>query len=152
MWQLTLIPVAGLLNRVRGGFLPTGSTQLARAIFALGMGAMLAFAHLDPWLLLSIPLWFAGEFMPNGDYLGMTSWLQFLEATAVGVANVLLPALLAFWLGYQVATVALMIAGALKGVCYLVAKYIPSKIPGFQQGAEMAELLFGLVLGAGVIL
>lgn len=152
MWQLTLIPVAGLLNRVRGGYLPTGSTQLARAIFALGMGAMLAFAHLNPWLLLSTPLWFAGEFMPNGDYLGMTSVWQFLEATSVGIANVFLPALLVGWLGNHIGAGVLVGAGALKGGCYLVAKYIPSKIQGFQQGAEMAELLFGLVLGAGVIL
>lgn len=152
MWTLALIPVSGLLNRVRGGFLPTGHTQVARAIFAVGMGVMLALGQHDWRLLTTIPVWFVGEFAPNGDYLGMTSVWQFLEATSVGIANVFLPALLMGWLGYHFAAVALVAAGALKGVCYLVAKFIPSKITNFQQGAEMAELLFGLVLGVGVVL
>lgn len=161
-----LILLGGILNRVRGGLFPTGSTQLARAIFAVGMAVMMMLVTwlVQPtaavfWLLLSAPLWFACELLPNGDYLGMTSFLQFLEATAVGIGNVLLPAGLLFAMTYFHLFAGiwwlLLVFGALKGVVYWVSNDENSWWPlgslqGFSKGAEMAECLYGLVLVAGL--
>ena len=163
---LPLILLGGILNRVRGGYLPTGSTQLARVIFAIGMAVLMM---LVTWLvqpsaavafmLLSAPLWLACEFLPNGDYLGMTSVGQFVEATAVGVGNVLLPAGLLYGLTYlhlfNGIWWVLLVFGGLKGIVYWISNDESSwwplgSVPGFSKGAEMAECLYGLVLVAGL--
>jgi hypothetical protein len=169
MIQLALIPFCAFLNRVRGGlFGPVvicisnaikalfgvppskGATQLARAIFAIGMGVAMWAATNNILMLVSILLWVACEFLPNGDYLGASNIWQDLEASAVGIGNVSLPALLFAFTGRPVAAGALIIAGICKGPLYKLAQYIPSKISGFQQGAEMAEFLFGMILGCAL--
>ena len=167
-----IVLFCGILNRVRGGLWGPAidggiaavdggkkpGTQLARAIFAVGMdGALTLWTH-EFWMLLSIPLWFIDEFLPNGDYLGAVNLWQDLEATGVGIGNVLLVGALMWALSYfhlySGLWWAIIVAGALKGVVYLVANRLPFGIGngwGFNQGAEMAELLFGLVLGAGIV-
>lgn len=167
---LPLILAGGLLNRVRGGLwggqLKIG-TQGARILFAIGMAVLMALITrlVQPsaaafWMFLSAPLWLACEFLPNGDYLGMTSIWQFLEATAVGIGNVLLPAGLLYALGYfhlfNGFWWLLLVFGGLKGVIYWISNdesgwWPLGNVQGFSKGAEMAECLYGLVLVSGLV-
>lgn len=162
-----LILLGGILNRIRGGYLPTGSTQLARVIFAIGMTILMMLVTwlVQPsaavfWMLLSAPLWLVCEFLPNGDYLGMTSVWQFLEATAVGIGNVLLPTGLLYAMSYfhlySGLWWVLLIFGSLKGVVYWISNdenawWPLGSVQGFSKGAEMAECLYGLVLVSGLV-
>lgn len=162
MFMFLMIPFLGFVNRVRGGLfgtelsvIPWWGTQAARAFFAIIMALSCAVAYDNFWMVLSAPLWFLCEFLPNGDYLGMTSVWQFVEATCVGIGNVLGPVVLIYFAMHSWwAMAALLLAGALKGCCYYAAKYVPSvgNNIGFNTGAEMAEFLFGCVLGTGIVL
>jgi len=125
---------------------------MARGIFATGMGISAWWATGDWHCLATGPLWELCEFLPNGDYLGASNLWQDLEATGVGEGNVLLPCVCLFYLGHHNTAIALGICGALKGMIYWLANKIPSTLPNFRQGAELAELLQGLALGLGLIL
>lgn len=154
---LIIVLLGGFVNRFRGGWLGSQlgtGTQTARAIFAGIMGIFVALAYGSWPLLLTVIAWEIGEFLPNGDYLGMTSVWQFAEATAVGLGNVCLVAVGIYFLDSHWTWWPLIIAGGMKGVVYYVANYKlswwPTGIPGFSAGAEMAEFIFGAVLCLGI--
>lgn len=148
--------LSGPANRFRGGWLPTGHTQIARAVFALIMGIFCTLAFSSVLGLVTILAWGICEFLPNGDYLGAASVWQVLEATGVGIGNVLLPVVSIYFLNHRLA-IPLLIAGASKGAVYYIANHKNSwwplgKIQGWSKGAEMAEGMFGWALGAGIAL
>jgi hypothetical protein len=113
---ILLIPIlAALLNRHRGGWLPSpfdplynlirgkptwaSSTQTARVDYSLGMSFLLTWSvvagphSLTEWgwivVFFSAPIWFVFEaFIPLGKNMGESSDLQFAEMCAGGLANV----------------------------------------------------------------
>lgn len=164
---IAIVVLGGFVNRIRGGLWGTQidteiaavdggrkpGTQLARIIFAVVMGCFTALVFGNPWLLLTIFAWELGEFLPNGDYLGLSNIAQFGEADGVGLGNVLLTCVAIFFVTHLFAW-PLAVAGLLKGTVYYVANKMPGPTLniGFNPGAEMAELLFGMVLCAGLVL
>ena len=54
---------------------------------------------------------------------------------------------LAIVFGHYSLAAALLIAGALKGPAYVLAKFSPLTITQFRPGPEMGECLFGALLG-----
>lgn len=83
--------VGAFLYRVRGGFLPTGSTQIARAIWCVPTGAF-------TWFLSGSPLWgaaaaltaWAGLFVPNDPWQRMETPAHALQAGFIGAARLVL--------------------------------------------------------------
>ena len=152
MIALLTAPVGAFLYRHRGGFLPTGHTQLARGDFSLGMAALLYLATGDwRFALASVPLWFLGSLAPNGDWMGIADLEQFGEGIVSGVLNVLAVCAAALLFGHWALAACLFVAGGMKGPAYLAGKFWPRwDVPQFHAGPEMGECLFGAALGVAV--
>lgn len=146
------IPAAGFLYRHRGGWLPTGHTQLARFDFSLGMTLLMMLVTWDWHMCFSLPLWFIGCLAPNGDWMNVANRQQFIWGIYSGLLNVGPVVVLAALFSYWPLAVALLVAGALKGPMYLLAKFIPMEYPQFHRGPELGEFTFGLCLGAALYL
>lgn len=149
-----IIPFLSLfLNRFRGGWLPTGHTQVARGGWSIGMG-LFTFIATGNWLvsICSIPLWMIFEMIsPIGLWMGLDKWWQFPLATACGVLNVVGVVLLFWYFGYG--WYFILATSALKGVAYYVGDYlIKSNIQNFRTGPEASECVFGFIQGLGVAL
>lgn len=147
------IPVfTGLVNRFRGGWIPTGHTQLARGIYSVLMAAVIWALTLNPLMsLITIPLWFLGSLASN-SWMGITSIQEFFEGAASGWFNVFFVAMVLLYFHYDFGFLTLTIAGLSKGLCYLIAKYIPNpNINQFHSGPELGEVLFGIALGVGLV-
>ena len=138
--------IGAFINRVRGGFLPTGHTQIARAIYAAAFSGMVLIAT-GQWLLamLCLPAWFFGAMAPN-DWGQVRSPGEVFQGAVSGVLNVVGVFTLLVAFGHPVG-VLLLGVGIAKGRLYWLAVHkIPSRVPHLQ-GGEIGEALFGAALG-----
>lgn len=73
LFFVVYVVLGAVLWRFRGGgFIHTGSTQLARAVCGLGLALPLFALYGDPWLLLIAPATFMGlVFTGWGDFMDM---------------------------------------------------------------------------------
>ncbi len=73
IFLVAAVAMGGFLYRVRGGLYPTGSTQAARAIWAMPSAIMVGIAFSLPvlWWPMVAVLVFAGELLPHGEFMGM---------------------------------------------------------------------------------
>jgi hypothetical protein len=153
MWHLLIPLFTGFLNRFRGGFLPTGSTQLARGIFSAGMSLVLLLMT-GSWIaaLAALPMWFVGLVIyGNGDWMGVVNTSQMWMGTLSGFINVMLIVVVLALGGFYGTAFTLLVAGLLKGPLYYVANRTPLQIPNLREGPEVGEALFGVALGFGLI-
>lgn len=157
MLFLILYPFIGALaNRFRGGWIGTGHTQWARAIFAVIMGAMLCVGLLNPWALVAIPLMFLGCLPGQGEDQAADTWAKRVGLGLSGTVNFLGIAIGAglsgAWL--PLVTVVAILVGISKPATYMLAQKMPNNLlpfllgQGFLRGpTEWGEVLFGAVMG-----
>ena len=161
-----IVPIAALANRHRGGWLPTGHTQIARLDFAAIMTALVLWRIGVPvWWIVPALLagWFIGCLAGQGEgmWIGRASfenrytitprkWLtDAANLTGSGLCNVAVPVALLWWFGAL--WWPLLIAGALKPLAYELGWRMPLRLPGFSQGPELGEVAFGAALGAAIL-
>lgn len=144
--------LGAFINRVRGGFLPTGHTQLARAIYGTAFAAML-FLHTWEWQMAMAfaPAMFLGAILGSNDWGLLRDWSEAREGFYSGVVNIVLPAIVVGAFGHTAGTAAMVAAGLLKlPLYYLAVKVIRSPIKHLA-GGELGEALYGAALGAAVV-
>lgn len=151
------LPVLGaLLFRIRGGWLALPSTTAGRLAWSLGMGLAVLAARPDPWLALLVPALFAGCVLPWFGTIDLgrnegTALRDGLVMTGRGLAWIAPAAAVLAWReGWQAAGV--VVAGLACWPAYALAWRVPSRVPGFARGAELGEVFFGALIGAGLAL
>jgi hypothetical protein len=163
--------IGAFLYRLRGGLIPTGSTTLARLLFAVPLGLFAAWmigVPISPHGAITAAVLIAAT-MP-GLLLGHGSYqdLKRMPDTFNELLDKVLPHLglergtyeyelmglalkgIAVTLPLGIALSALGHRGAFYAICgfampafYEIGWRIPSRIKGFEQGIELAEALFG---------
>lgn len=152
--QFVLIgAAAALLFRIRGGLFALSGTAPGRVIFAVGMSALSAYAAWDLWMLLSAPLWYASAVLGWGGALDLGrnegTWAEDAQALLLrGVWWTYLPGLLFILMGHSPVY---LLPGLLCPVAYELGYRIPLKVKGAYQGPELAEVIFGAMLGIGLL-
>lgn len=150
---LLYAPLGALTNRVRGGFLPTGHTQLARGIYAVAFAVMLALPTLNWRLALAaVPALFLGAILGSNDWGLLRDWTEAREAILSGVLNVAPVALAVFFLAqHPVAASGYLLAAGLAKLplYYLAVKVIRSPVR-YLAGGELGEALYGAALGLAI--
>lgn len=147
--------LAAFINRFRGGWMPTGRTQVARAGFSAAMSILFGLATGDWFVaLLLLPAWFLGCLAGHGDGMSMgrgkASWIWSAgDLFASGLANVGLVAGILWGFGYF--WIPVVIAGALKWLAYEIGWRIPDLAPGFHRGPEMGEVMYGTFHGTALM-
>lgn len=164
---LLTVVVCGLGFRIRGGLWNTvierhvhwGSTTARLVSWALPVTLCVAVWYTLPWYMLIsmfVAVW-AGCLLPwygsidmariEGDWhtdaVNMT-WRGALWCVPMSVVFV--------WTGLWMPAALCLASGALMAVWYEIGWRIPSKVPGFQAGPELGELIFGCVLGLALVL
>lgn len=153
--SLTLIPLGGILFRIRGGLLRLPSTTLGRLVWSIGMSIIPVSITLD-WRLAILPVaLFVGCVFPWWGSIDMGrdkgSWL--IDAalqTARGVLWVLPAACLLVWTHGWLAGGIVAATGLLCAPLYELGWRTRSKVRGFAQGSEIGEVYFGAAIGAGL--
>lgn len=145
--------VGGLLFRIRGGGVPTGSTTVARCIWSIVMAVLGMALSLDYKLVALAPAYFLGCLCPWWNSIDMghnegSFWRDFVVMAARGVIWVLFAAVVLGFLGYSPMYV---FAGLLCPVCYAIGWKLPNT-QILKQGTEYGEVLFGAVCGAALAL
>lgn len=155
LFAFGLVLLGALLYRIRGGFLPTGSTQLARAIWALPTGVMCALVvpniSLVQRLLVgtgSSVMAFVGLFLPNTpwDQIGAPGnpviwwWVEGALVSALRLALILLPtlALVRMW-----GLLAFAAVGAITPGLYFLGAHLFLLPPIVDWYTAWGELFFG---------
>lgn len=154
LFFLAAFLIGALLYRTHGGFLPTGSTQLARAIWCIPTGVGVALLSGAPWPVAAATVLtaFAGLMIPHSDGqdLGRSGGSEaedFALLSAIGMARlylILLPSLVA---AYGLVML-VPLAGLLHGVAYWIGYRLPiPRIPRWWNPVDYytawAELLWG---------
>lgn len=146
--------VGAFANRHRGGWLPTGHTQIARLNFSVIVTALVLW-HLAPFSWPLIPLLLAGFMFGclagqgEGMWMGLGTsplWRDALDLFGSGLWNVAVP-VAALWCFDAPHWYVLLIAGALKPVAYFIGNRVPCSVPHFDTGPELSEMFYGAVLG-----
>lgn len=179
MFNLLIPPFLGMLYRIRGGYLPTGSTTLARALWTLGLyGAFLLIFPFVWWhapimlfLIFATHAWFGhGQWMDVGrnnvkvDLKGPNFAIQWVVDKFVKSGTKLSDMLCMGILGgfrhiwalpmafLDPCIIIYMVGGLFHGVVYELGWRIPSTIKGFKRGPELAEVLIGLLHGVLLVI
>lgn len=152
--------VGAAANRHRGGWLPTGHTQLARLNFACIMTLILVAAGGHPsWWWLAFPVgWFFGCLAGQGEGMWMgrggpgdNIWWDTADLAGSGLWNVVVPVAVLWWTGVP-GWWWLLAAGLAKPAAYYVGNRLPVHIQRMEQGPELSEVIQGAVLGAACVL
>lgn len=151
---ILLALVGAILYRIRGGWLPTGSTQLARAIWCVPTAALVGLLT-GNWIaaLTAFFLAWAGLLLPNDPWQQMASRVHWLQAAGIGIARVLLLLASVAWADHTLAILLLGIAGALNAPLYWLGWRLPERAAGGMVDWHTAwgELFFG-ALAWGVLI
>lgn len=157
--------IGAMLYRIRGGWLPTGSTQLARAIFCLPTGGLALYLTGGPWWLglATAFMAFAGLMIPHthGQDFGRVDDDEaedFATMASIGMSRLFLILLPAALYARNDAVMLAALAGLLHGACYFVGWRLPVK-PAWRRSngrhpvdceTAWAELLWGAVQWAAI--
>lgn len=142
--------IGAVLNRHRGGWLPTGHTEVARADYAIGFALLAMLAAWDWRLAALAPIMWLGSLAGNAAWFHVTSILDVIKGSGSGVLNVIgACAVIAIFAHWWLAA-PLLVAGMCKGPLYWLSWRIPSKVPALATGPEIGEALFGAALGAAI--
>lgn len=156
---MILITIAGAIigaaaNRHRGGWLPTGHTQLARLDFSLIMSALVWWST-GRWdvAICCIPAWAFGTLAGQGEGMWMGTgtsplWRDALNLLGSGLWNVCAVAAVLWW--FDLAWWPMVVAGAMKAAAYWIGNRVPVHVTAAEQGPELSEILYGAVLGVAV--
>lgn len=148
--MMFVIPlISGFANFHRGGFLPTGHTQLSRLDFSIMMAGCIYLATFNPLLAgVALPLWFLGCFSPKGAWQRVIDPMQVLFGCACGVLTVAPMVAALWWFGYN--PIPLLVAGATQGLIYLFSwRCLPLNF-GLWNATSAAETMFGIVMGIAI--
>ena len=143
---------AALANRIRGGLFPTGSTTIARAIYSAALtGAALVSTGPDWWLAFLFPAFWLGAILPWFDAIDLgrndgSFWPDFAILAARGPAWTAPAAGVLYGLDHDHWWIVL-IAGLACPVAYALGWTIRSTRRGAHTGPELAEWIFGAVIG-----
>jgi hypothetical protein len=151
---LSMIPLGAILFRIRGGWLNLPSTTVGRMVWSVGMTVLPVAATMNWWLLLLAPALFLGCILPwwKSIDMGRNEGRLIIDAalqTARGILWVLPAVALLYW-QYEWAALAALIPGLLCAAAYEAGWRIPSEVPHFSRGAELGEVIFGAMIGAGL--
>lgn len=168
--------------RHRGGFLPTGHTQVARTDFAImiallffGREAFLHSTSMTDWMWMAAAIllvWvftFIDTLIGHAKWMGADTPLKVFMLGVTGLVNVM-GLITVFWWwnnGHPLDPaqlsqallhhwpVYMILAGALKSGAYVLGNYTPSITrwsPHFDRGPVWGEWYFGALIGLGVSL
>lgn len=146
--------LGAFLFRVRGGFLPTGSSLLARSLYAGGLTVAAVACRFD-WMLLALfPAFLAGALFAWWDSIDLArnegKWVNdFAVMLGRGMIFTAPAGVVLYLLGYS-SWVFVFVAGLTCAPLYELAWRIPSQIPNFRQGPELGEAFFGAAIGAAL--
>lgn len=159
--------VCGVGSRIRGGLWNTriskhihwGSTTARLTAWALPVTLCVMLWYSLSWymlVLMFVAIW-AGTLLPWYGGIDMArregEWIK--DAITMTWRGTLwcAPMSMVFMLsGLWVPAVLCLATGSLMAVWYELAWRIPSQVSEFQSGPEMAELIFGCVLGLALVL
>jgi hypothetical protein len=147
-----LVAIGGLLYRIRGGWLPTGSTQLARAAWCVPTGILVGWLAGSPWAALAgfLAAW-AGLFLPNEPWQRMETPAHHWLAAGVGVVRVGLLVAVLWTFGTAVLPWAFLGAG--NAAVYWLGWRLPPRAMGgmIDWHTAWGELLFGALAWAALL-
>lgn len=147
--ELLLIPLFGLLNRLGGGLVALGSTQLARLLFRSLPTALLLFFTYHKFWLLSAMLgmgWLGWVIAQYSKYWELKTLKDWLLMALNGFLTSLLPAIPLAFID-PVSALILAPSGLLMPVAYWLGHKTPTLYNGFKNGPEMGEFYFGCFRG-----
>lgn len=154
MLEAAIILACAVAYRLRGSELLSGiGTFGGRALWSAVAAAALAASLASWWLLLTAPLWLFGAVVGRQGAIDLARnegewWKDALLLLFAGLLMVFggtLGAVFAdgrWWL--------LLAAGLSMPLCYEAGWRIPSMVRHIKQGPELAEVIYGAVIGVGI--
>lgn len=156
MTGFLIIVACAIAYRLRGSeLLSSIGTAGGRLVWAAVAAICLSVVLGNWWALASLPLWYGGTLLGRGRAIDLGrregEWLvDALRLLLIGAATVALPVVLTAVVGAM--PWGLLLAGLLMPLCYELGWRIPSPIKHLGQGPELGELIFGAVIGAGMVM
>ncbi len=155
MISTVLAAFAGaFLYRVRGGFLPTGHTQLARAIWCAPTALLVALLT-GNWIagLSAFFMAWAGVLLPNEPWQRMETGEHWRNAAGVGFLRVLLLLAPVAWATHAPEALYWAAIGILNAPLYWLGWKLPARALGkfIDWNTAWGEAFFGALCWAAII-
>lgn len=142
--------ILAFANRFRGGWLPTGHTELTRAIFA-AIWAVVLVPYIGWWAVAAFVAVFIGSLVGHARFMGLASLSQYIDLGVTGLFNFAPLSYVLMLSGYPHAVDMWFICSVGKTAAYALGKYLPigGAIPNFEQGPPLGEFFFWGRCGRG---
>jgi hypothetical protein len=154
IWLLSII--GGLLNRARGSHVIPLPHGVKRVIFALATGGLAYGLGIEWHWAAGVAAAFYGGLLPKwGVWMDLGrvqgAWAADMALLSLRGLILTLPGglMLTYAEGWPFLLYAL--SGGMMGVCYELGWRIPSKLPNFEAGPPLGEIIFGTAVWAGMI-